>query len=86
MPSHNLLIKDAREPYITAERAAAHLSMSRKTLLRLARKGTLPAHGVVGLGHKRMWRFLISELDRWMQSEVTLVSDEGRFQERKTFL
>jgi excisionase family DNA binding protein len=73
------------EPYIDAERAATHLSISRKTLLRLARRGALPAHSI-GQGRKKMWRFRISELDRWMQTEVTSTSDEGRSQERKNFL
>lgn len=73
------------EPYIDTERAAKHLSISRKTLLRLARRGALPAHGI-GQGRKKMWRFRLSELDQWMQTEVTSTSDEGRFQERKNFL
>jgi excisionase family DNA binding protein len=73
------------EPYIEAERAARHLSISRKTLLRLARSGAVPAHGI-GQGRKKMWRFRISELDRWMETEVTSTSDEGRSQERKSFL
>jgi Helix-turn-helix domain len=73
------------EPYVDAERAAAHLSISRKTLLRLARRGAVPGHGI-GKAQKRMWRFRISELDYWMHSEVTSVSDEGRSTERKTFL
>jgi hypothetical protein len=73
------------EPYVDAASAATHLSISRKTLVRLARKGAVPAHGL-GEGHKRMWRFRISELDFWMQTEVTSRSDEGRSAERKTFL
>ena len=73
------------EPYIAAERAAAHLSISRKTLLRLARRGLVPAHGI-GQGRKKMWRFRLSELDLWMQTEVTSHSDEGRSVERKNFL
>lgn len=73
------------EPYLDAERASVHLSISRKTLLRLARRGAVPAHGI-GEGRKKMWRFRLSELDRWMQTEVTSASDEGRSLERKNFL
>jgi len=73
------------EPYIEAGRAAAYLSMSRKTLLKKARSGRLPGHPI-GDGRKKMWRFRISELDRWMQTEVTSVSDGGRSKERKSFL
>jgi hypothetical protein len=74
------------EPFVAAERAANFLDMPRKTLLALARRGRIPAHGIPGKGKKRAWRFLISELDHWMRTEVTLVSDQGRFQERKKFL
>lgn len=73
------------EPYIEAGRAAAYLSMSRKTLLKKARAGRLPAHPI-GDGRKKMWRFRISELDRWMQTEVTSGSDGGRSKERQSFL
>lgn len=59
----------AREPFVDAERAAIFLNMRRKTLLDLARKGKLPGHPV-GLGQRRMWKFRISELEHWMQSEV----------------
>lgn len=73
------------EPYIEAGRAADYLSMSRKTLLKKARSGRLPGHPI-GDGRKKMWRFRISELDHWMQTEVTSGSDEGRSKERKSFL
>ena len=72
------------EPYIEAGRAADYLSMSRKTLLKKARTGRLPAHPI-GDGRKKMWRFRISELDHWMQTEVTSGSDGGRSKERNTF-
>ena len=58
-----------REPFVDAGRAAIFLDMRRKTLLDLARKGRLPGHPV-GLGQRRMWKFRISELERWMQTEV----------------
>jgi excisionase family DNA binding protein len=75
----------ASEPYVEAGRAAAYLSTSRKTLLKKARAGGLPAHPI-GAGRKKMWRFRISELDHWMQTEVTSGSDGGRSKERKPFL
>ena len=74
------------EPFVDAERAASFLDMPRKTLLGLARSGQIPAHGIRGKGQKRTWKFRISELDRWMQTEVTWVSDQGRIHERKRFL
>jgi hypothetical protein len=61
----------SREPYLNAMRAAEHLSISPKKLLALARAGFVPAHGI-GTGRRKMWRFLLSELDHWMQTEVSL--------------
>ena len=70
------------EPFVDGERAAAFLSMPRKTLMSLARKGTLPGHPI-GIGLRRVWRFRLSELDLWLQATVSLDSDQGRFTERK---
>lgn len=58
------------EPYVDAQRASEFLAMTRKMLLQLARKGRIPAHPL-GVGSRKTWKFRISELDRWMQSEVT---------------
>lgn len=58
------------EPFVDAERAALFLDMRRKTLLDLARKGKVPGHPV-GDGQRRMWKFRLSELEHWMQTEVT---------------
>jgi excisionase family DNA binding protein len=79
-------VSSSFEPFVDANRAAAFLAVSRKTLLALAREGRLPAHGIVGKGTRRIWKFRISELDHWMQTEVTSSSDQGRNRERKTFL
>ena len=71
------------EPFVCAERAAQHLDMPRTTLLGLARRGKLPAYGIPGKGGKKSWRFRISELDHWMQTEVTSGSEQGLSSERK---
>jgi len=76
-------VKLSSEPFVNADRAALFLDMPRKTLLGLARRGKLPAHGIPGKGQKKNWRFRISELDRWMHTEVTWVSDQGLSSERK---
>jgi hypothetical protein len=74
-----------QEPFVDASRAAAFLTMSPKTVLKLARMGDLPAHPI-GQGMRRMWRFRLSELALWMGGgEVKLGSDQGRIQERKSF-
>ena len=82
----NMPISSSLESFVNAQRAASFLNLPRKTLLALARKGKIPAHGIPGKGRRKIWRFRLSELDRWMQTEVTWVSDQGRIQERKNFL
>jgi len=68
----------AHEPFVDAGRAANFLAMSRKTLLSMSRKGYLPAHPI-GQGSRKIWRFRLSELSRWIESEaVELDSHRGR--------
>ena len=57
------------EPFVAPERAADFLALSRKTVLKLARRGDLPAHRV-GRGVRQMWRFRLSELSRWLEYEA----------------
>ena len=57
------------EPYVDPQEAAGFLSISAKTLTRLARKGQIPAHSI-GDGTRRRWRFLKSELDTWMHGRL----------------
>ena len=57
------------EPYLSAKEAAPFLSVSPKTINRLARRGIIPAHSL-GDGKRRRWRFLRSELDTWMHARV----------------
>ena len=52
------------EPFVSAEAAAAHLAISPRRLLDLARAGDLPAYPLA-LGRKRHeWRFKLSELEQ----------------------
>lgn len=57
------------EPYVDATRAAEFLSVTRKMLLDLARNGRIPAYPI-GDGPRKNWKFRISELDQWLQTEV----------------
>jgi len=67
-----------QEPFVDAERAATFLALSRKTLLALSRKGNLPAHPI-GQGPRKIWRFRLSELSRWLENnELKLDSHRGR--------
>jgi excisionase family DNA binding protein len=57
------------EPYVDAQEGAAFLRIHPKTLMRLAREGSVPAYSF-SEGTRRHWRFLISELDKWMKTKV----------------
>jgi excisionase family DNA binding protein len=57
------------KPFIDASEAAAFIKLHRKTLLRLAREGSIPAHPLTG-SRRRIWCFLKSELDAWARSKV----------------
>lgn len=53
------------EPYVDSVAAAKFLGLHPVTVMRLAREGELPGHP---LRHakRRRWRFLLSELSRWL--------------------
>jgi len=52
---------------VDADVAARFLSLSRKHILKLASHGLIPAHPL-GLGERKTWRFLLSEIRDWMLS------------------
>jgi excisionase family DNA binding protein len=53
------------EPLIDSATAAQLLKIHRKTLERLALRGTIPGHKI-----GKFWRFRPSELDDWLRSRV----------------
>jgi len=57
------------EAYVDAAEGALFLRIHAKTLMRLARGGQVPAYSI-SEGTRRHWRFLISELDKWMKTKV----------------
>ncbi len=70
----------AFEHFVDGHRAAEFLGMPRKTVLNLARRGSIPAHPV-GNGLRHIWRFRISELASWLQSKaVESDSHRGRIE------
>lgn len=68
-PELNVIAIRGTEPFIDVGKAAEFVNLNRKTLLRLAREGSIPAHPLAG-NKRRMWRFLLSELDAWARSKV----------------
>jgi len=77
----NGVLVERTEPFIDAAEAAAFIKLHRKTLLRLAREGSIPAHPLTG-NRRRIWRFLISELDAWARSRIN--SDCDRCQNSRS--
>ena len=70
------------EQFVDGQRAADFLGVPRKTLLSLARRGSIPAHPL-GEGIRHTWRFRISELASWVQSKtVESGSHRGRKEEK----
>ena len=57
------------EQFVDGQRAAEFLGLPRKTLLNLARRGSIPAHPL-GEDIRHTWRFRISELASWVQSKT----------------
>lgn len=60
-----------KDRFLTPVEAAHYLGgLNSRTLTRWAREGYLPAFPV-GEGKRRIWRFLESDLERWMLSRRT---------------
>jgi len=70
------------EPFVDPDMAAQFVKLHRKTLLRFARQGLIPAHPLAGNKRKK-WRFLFSELDSWARSRVNSTSDPCQNSRRK---
>ena len=68
------------ESFVDATLAAKFLSISRKYLLKLSRLGHVPGHPV-GIGSRKQWRYRISELEKWVLSQNTIMCD-GRQSKR----
>lgn len=58
------------EPYVDSTAAGQFLGLHPVTVMRLARKGHLPGHPVRN-AKRRQWRFLLSELSRWLARQTS---------------
>jgi len=52
---------DELEPFVTAERVAEFLGLTRRQVLTMARTGEIPAHPISGR-KRHVWTFRISEV------------------------
>ena len=67
------------EPFVSAEAAAQFLSISRRHLLALARKGIAGAYAL-GTGTKRtLWVFRLSELSTAVASRNSLITTGPKY-------
>ena len=62
-------LRIAPEHYVDSDEAAGFLKLNRRTVQRLAREGTIPAHSF-GERKRKTWKFLLSELDEWMKTRL----------------
>jgi excisionase family DNA binding protein len=58
------------EYFVDADKAAEFLNVDRRTVIRWAREGVIPAHPLREEAERKEWRFLLSELDEWLRSKV----------------
>jgi excisionase family DNA binding protein len=57
------------ESYVSATTVAKFLGLSRRTVMKMAREGGIPAHPVSGSA-RRTWRFKLSEVDVSLASQL----------------
>lgn len=58
------------ERFVTADDLAAHLTVTRRQVLEMTRRGLMPAHPL-GVGERRkVWRYKISEVEAAIASGV----------------
>jgi len=66
--NHNL--PSQIEYFVDADEAARFLKINRRTVLRWAREGHVPAYPLDSRSERKDWRFRLSELNRWMAQQV----------------
>lgn len=71
-----------QEYFVDADVAAEFLSLSRKHLLKLARLRRIPAYPIT-FGTRAVWRFRISELEKWIIGQRAETCNNGSGDSRK---
>jgi len=57
------------EPFVSANEVAKYLSLSPRTIAKIAREGRIPAHPVSGTA-RRTWRFKLSEIEICLAAQM----------------
>jgi excisionase family DNA binding protein len=52
-----------REPYVSAEEVAAYLNITRRQVLEMTRRGTIPGYPLGTGSSRRVWRYKLTEID-----------------------
>jgi hypothetical protein len=66
----------SKEYFVDATVASKFLSITRKYLLKLSRRGVIPAHPI-GEGSRKQWRYRLSELEEWGLAKTATPSDNN---------
>jgi hypothetical protein len=67
------------EPFVDANAVAAHLTVTRRQILEMTRRGLIPGYPL-GIGSKRrVWRYKLSEIDAVVTGEGWKKSPERAF-------
>ena len=64
---------DADDGILTLDEVAAYLKAGKRTVYRLAQQGDIPAFKLGGT-----WRFLRTELDRWIAASIKKNPKQGK--------
>ncbi len=66
------------ERFVDATAVAEHLQITRRQVLDMTRKGTLPGYPL-GTGNRRVWRYRLSEVDAYITATGMKESPEAAF-------
>jgi excisionase family DNA binding protein len=61
-------VADTNTPWLTLNEAGAYTKLSTATITRARKGGALRGYKVQG---KKLWRFHVADLDRWLQKGAT---------------
>lgn len=67
----------APEPFVSAERVAAHLDIERRQVLNLTRSGRLPAHPMDPTAVRKVYRYKLSEIDAAISGTQKTLAPSG---------
>ncbi len=67
------------EPFVDANTVAAHLKTTRRQVLEMTRRGTIPGYPLGTGSSRRVWRYKLSEIDDCLTARGRKKSLEAAF-------